>query len=224
MKKNNHDDNKMFIETLIKNVLEKFNLCNESFIKSEEPDWITNDMSVGLEVVEANETYEFDAFIQKYGNQYNDKFDEKYKALGGRIFNKDDVVVKILNLKGLPIGNKNKVYIIPVYNNDFSCINRKVMEKLLKLEHYQKLDNYQLAIFTPILLKYNDLDEELELLIKISKNFKRKYLKIFVVSLCGIVNFDILNKKRISIEVDNSIINELSIETYNQLNKNKETL
>lgn len=215
----NHDDDKNFFEYLVKNILQKHNLIDKNLYKSERPDF-RND-KIGLEVTRADQTLKFDGLISKY-NKDNitdiKGFNEKFKEAGGRVFKKTDPIVKILNLKDTFHYNDDYIYIIPSYSEKFDFVNKKIEDKLIKLNSkYANIEHYYLGIFTTIYVHEDSIKKELVEIIKKQSEYNKKFEKIIIVFIDKICEFNLLNNTYKIIENTNEELNDLSIKTYDEL-------
>ena len=215
-----HNSDKDFFEYLVKNVLQYYNLIENDFQKSEEPDWISN--KIGLEITRADQTLDFDGFIAKYPKEKITnikKFNLKFQEVGGRIFKVTDPIVKILNLKDTFYYDENYIYIIPSYKDDFDYVNKKVMNKLEKLNknYNSDINTYYLGIFTPVYATEEMIKNELIELCEIQKEYKRKYEKIIIVFIDKICEFNLSTMQCNIIDETNETLNKLSSDTSKEL-------
>ena len=146
----NHNSDKEHFEYLIKNMLQHYNIIDSDLHKSEKPDF-RND-NLGLEVTRADQTLGFEGFISKY-NKDNigniKKFNKNFEKLGGRVLRKNDPVVKILDLHDTFHYHEDYIYIIPGYSETFDFINKKIEDKLIRLNsiYDEDIKHYYLVIF-----------------------------------------------------------------------------
>lgn len=215
-----YNKDKDYFEYLIKNILQKLKLIDDDFIKSEEPDFIND--NIGLEITRADETLAFNGFINKYDkNNIKDilKFNEKFKECGGRVININDPIVKILKLKDTCHYNDNYIYIIPCYSNNFDFINKHIKRKLYKLNknYNNKLKVYYLGIYTPIYANEIMIEDEFKIIKSISKQYNKKFEKIFIIFLDKICVFNLKENFFDIIQKTNELLNDLSVVTNEQL-------
>ena len=158
----NHNSDKEHFEYLIKNMLQHYNLIDSDLHKSEKPDF-RND-NLGLEVTRADQTLGFEGFISKY-NKDNigniKKFNKNFEKLGGRVLRKTDPVVKILDLHDTFHYHEDYIYIIPGYSETFDFVNKKIEDKLIRLNsiYDEDIKHYYLGIFTTIYTREDNIKE-----------------------------------------------------------------
>ena len=216
----NHNADKDFFEHLIKNILLYYNIIEGDFIKSECPDFVSKD--IGLEITRADETLKFDGFINKYPKEKIDnieKFNKHFEENGGKVFKKTDVIVKLLNLVDTFYYHEDYVYIIASYKNNFSFINKKISNKIDKLNTIYDLNikTYYLGVFTTVYATEEMIQEELVVLNEMNKNKSKQFDKIIIIFLDKICIFDLTCNKYKIIDEVNKEINKLSRKTKNEL-------
>ena len=215
-----HNSDKEHFEYLIKNMLQHYNLIDSDLHKSEKPDF-RND-NLGLEVARADQTLGFEGFISKY-NKDNigniKKFNKNFEKLGGRVLRKTDPVVKILDLHDTFHYHEDYIYIIPGYSENFNFINKKIKDKLTKLNsnYDEDIKHYYLGIFTPIYTHEDNIKEELNEIIKLQSNRDKKFEKIIIIFIDKLCEFDLLNNTYNIIENTNEQLNNISIKTHEEL-------
>lgn len=215
-----HNSDKEHFEYLIKNMLQHYNLIDSDLHKSEKPDF-RND-NLGLEVTRADQTLGFEGFISKY-NKDNigniKKFNKNFEKLGGRALRKTDSVVKILGLHDTFNYHEDYIYIIPGYSENFNFINKKIKDKLTKLNsnYDEDIKHYYLGIFTPIYTHEDNIKEELNEIIKLQSNRDKKFEKIIIIFIDKLCEFDLLNNTYNIIENTNEQLNNISIKTHEEL-------
>lgn len=217
----NHNSDKEHFEYLIKNMLQHYNLIDSDLHKSEKPDF-RND-NLGLEVTRADQTLGFEGFISKY-NKDNigniKKFNKNFEKLGGRVLRKTDPVVKILDLHDTFHYHEDYIYIIPGYSETFDFVNKKIEDKLIRLNsiYDEDIKHYYLGIFTTIYTREdNNIKEELNEIIKLQSNRDKKFEKIIIIFLDKLCEFDLLNNTYNLIENTNEQLNNISIKTHEEL-------
>lgn len=221
-----HDSDKIFFEFLIKNILLHYNIIDDKFVKSESPDFISE--NIGLEITRADPTLKFDGFINKYPEEKIgniEKFNKKFELSGGKVFRKTDAIVEILGLVDTFGYHEDYVYIIPSYKNSLDFINEKINNKIGKLNNtYKKeIDIYYLTVFTTAYINEDMIKEEFVILDELQKNSQKQFDKIIIIFLDKICIFDLANKKYEIIDNVNQEINKLSQKTKEELydtNKN----
>ena len=216
----NHDSDKIFFEYLIKNMLQSYNLVDADLKKSERPDF-RND-NIGLEVTRADQTLEFKGFTSKYnkGNIGNIiKFNKNFKKCGGKVLKKTDPIVKILNLHDTFHYHEDYIYIIPGYSENFKFVNKKIEDKLKRLNsiYDEDIKHYYLGIFTPIYVLEDSIKKELDEIINIQEKYNKKFEKIIIVFIDKICEFNLLNNTYNIIENTNEELNKTSIKTHEEL-------
>lgn len=186
MKKTNklHDEEKFKEENRIKGILESYGLIDKEFIKSEQPDFIKG--NVGLEITQVDTGQSFDAFIVNKENKTLDvlKYNKKYKKAGGRIIEKN----KPCGLAPENFDENGYAYILP----GFDCIKsleQAINSKLDKLEKYQILDEYLLAVYAPFIINIFNIGEYEDLIQNVQKNRKIKFSTIFIITNNNVVIF-----------------------------------
>lgn len=217
----NHNTDKYFFEYLIKNILLHYNIIEGDFIKSECPDFVSKD--IGLEITRADKTLSFNGFINKYPKEKVhdiEKFNKHFEENGGRVFKKTAVIVKILNLVDTFCYHKDYVYITPLYKNDFTFVNKKISNKIDKLNTIYDINikTYYLGVFTTVYTTEEMIQEELAILNEMNKNKSKQFDKIIIIFLDKICIFDLKYNKYKIIDEVNEEINKLSHKTKNELN------
>ena len=216
----NHNSDKEHFEYLIKNMLQHYNLIDSDLHKSEKPDF-RND-NLGLEVTRADQTLGFEGFISKY-NKDNigniKKFNKNFEKLGGRVLRKTDPVVKILDLHDTFHYHEDYIYIIPGYSETFDFVNKKIKDKLIRLNsiYDEDIKHYYLGIFTPIYVLEDSIKDELNEIINIQENYDKKFEKIIIVFIDKLCEFNLLNNTYNIIENTNEQLNNISIKTHEEL-------
>ena len=216
----NHNSDKEHFEYLIKNMLQHYNLIDSDLHKSEKPDF-RND-NLGLEVTRADQTLGFEGFISKY-NKDNigniKKFNKNFEKLGGRVLRKTDPVVKILDLHDTFHYHEDYIYIIPGYSETFDFVNKKIEDKLIRLNsiYDEDIKHYYLGIFTIIYTREDNIKEELNEIIKLQSNCDKKFEKIIIIFIDKLCEFDLLNNTYNIIENTNKQLNNISIKTHEKL-------
>lgn len=216
----NHNSDKEHFEYLIKNMLQHYNLIDSDLHKSEKPDFRYDNL--GLEVTRADQTLGFEGFISKY-NKDNisniKKFNKNFEKLGGRVLRKTDPIVKILDLHDTFHYHEDYIYIIPGYSETFDFVNKKIEDKLIRLNsiYGEDIKNYYLGIFTTIYTCEDNIKEELNEIIKLQSNYDKKFEKIIIIFIDKLCEFDLLNNTYNIIENTNEQLNNISIKTYEEL-------
>lgn len=216
----NHNSDKEHFEYLIKNMLQHYNIIDSDLHKNEKPDF-RND-NLGLEMTRADQTLGFEGFISTY-NKDNigniKKFNKNFEKLGGSVLRKTDPVVKILNLHNTFHYHEDYIYIIPGYSETFDFVNKKIEDKLIRLNSIYDEDtkHYYLGIFTTIYTREDNIKEELNEIIKLQSNRDKKFEKIIIIFIDKLCEFDLLNNTYNIIENTNEQLNNISIKTHEEL-------
>ncbi|MBR6949602.1 MAG: hypothetical protein IKH54_05385 [Bacilli bacterium] len=219
MKRNS---DKEYFEYLIKNMLQQYNLVDKDLTKNEKPDF--RNLSVGLEITRADQTLAFDGFISKYGNEKIEnikKFNKNFEKLGGKVLNKSDPIVKILNLHDTFHYHEDYLYIIPCYPESFDFVNQRIKEKLIRLNsiYDNNIEHYYLGIFTTIFVFENSIKDELYEIIKLQSQYSKKFEKIIIIFIDKICEYNLLKNTYQIIEDTQKDLNNISIMTYEELKK-----
>lgn len=216
-----HDNDKLFFEYLVKNVLQHFNIIGKDLRKYERPDFINSNM--GLEITRADKTLEFQGFIlscQKniVGNIRT--FNKNFEKRGGKVLKKTDSLVKLLGLKDTYHFNDNYVYINPVYSDNFDFVNKSIECKLYKLNSgYDIIKRVYLGIFTTIYVCEDSIKDELAKILEIQAKYDRNFEKIIIIFLDKIIEFDLVKNKYRIINNINNDLNNIAIKTNEELKK-----
>lgn len=216
----NHNSDKEHFEYLIKNMLQHYNLIDSDLHKSEKPDF-RND-NLGLEVTRADQTLGFEGFISKYNKDTISnikKFNKNFEKLGGRVLRKTDPIFKILDLHDTFHYHEDYIYIIPGYSETFDFVNKKIEDKLIRLNsiYDEDIKNYYLGIFTTIYTCEDNIKKELNEIIKLQSNYDKKFEKIIIIFIDKLCEFDLLNNTYNIIENTNEQLNNISIKTHEEL-------
>ena len=215
-----HNSDKVYFEYLIKNILQQYNLIDKDLKKSEKPDF-RNDC-IGLEVTRADQTLAFDGFISKYSKKNIGnikKFNKNFEKLGGTVFNKSDPIVKILDLHDTFHYHEDYLYIIPGYPETFDFVNKKIKDKLIRLNsiYDDDIEHYYLGIYTTIFAVEDSIKEELFKIINLASQYNKKYEKIIIIFIDKVCEFNLLNKTYNIIENTGKELNNISTMTYEEL-------
>ena len=109
--------------------------------------------------------------------------------------------------------------IIPGYSESFNFINKKIKDKLIRLNsnYDEDIKHYYLGIFTPIYTREDNIKEELNEIIKLQSNRDKKFEKIIIIFIDKLCEFDLLNNTYSIIENTNEQLNNISIKTHEEL-------
>ena len=174
----------------------------------------------------AKQNYDRMALEEKKREKYNKdnisnikKFNKNFEKLGGRVLRKTDPIVKILDLHDTFHYHEDYIYIIPGYSETFDFVNKKIEDKLIRLNsiYDEDIKNYYLGIFTTIYTCEDNIKEELNEIIKLQSNYDKKFEKIIIIFIDKLCEFDLLNNTYNIIENTNEQLNNISIKTYEEL-------
>ena len=193
----NHDDKKKYFELFALKILKEYqNVEIEKLIHDEKPDW------------------------QDINNSIGEKFNKRFRKNGGRVIPIEQARI-IFNDKDKKDSfrfNEKYFYIIPVYNDDFSEINRSLKEKLKKLnEIYKEMNDNRLFIFSPIYANKEMIENELQNIINIQNDKKRKFDIVYVCLLHELLVFNLNENDWKCIQMDKDVFNKLSEETNKEV-------
>lgn len=178
----NHDDKKKYFELFALKILKEYqNVEIEKLIHDEKTDWQDINNSIGIEITRNSIGTQFWSELEKVKKPILDKdiekFNKRFRKNGGRVIQIEQARI-IFNdkYKKDSFGfNEKYFYIIPVYNDDFSEINRSLKEKLKKLnEIYKEMKDNRLFIFSPIYANKEMIENELQNIINIQNDKKKK--------------------------------------------------
>lgn len=219
-----HDLEKKYFEKFALNLLERYmNINISNFKDCEEPDWQDELNSIGIEVTRDSIGTKFWADLEKVqGKKIPEKdlkkFNSKFKANGGRVITKKQA--SIIGIDKCSFGFNDKyVYIIPCYTDGFERINKIIDNKTRKLNnnYKQKINDNRLFIFSPILVKGNMAEQELDEIIKIQKGKDRNFNIIYVCILHEIYIFDMLENKWNMVRMDKIEFDEISRKSSDEI-------
>lgn len=221
-----HDSEKKYFERFAINLLERYiNMDISKFKTCEEPDWQDEFNNIGIEVTRDSIGTKFWADIEKVqGKKILDKdlkkFNNKFKANGGRIITKE--LASIIGIEDCSFGFNDKyVYIIPSYKNRFERINEIIINKTKKLNKNYKetIKDNRLFIFSPILVKGKMAEEELNEIIKIQKEYNRNFNIIYVCILHEIYIFNMQTNKWNLIKMNEEEFNRISRKSSEEISE-----
>ena len=195
----NHDDKKKYFELLALKILKEYqNVEIEKLIHDEKTDWQDINNSIGIEITRNSIGTQFWSELEKVKKPIPDndieKFNKRFRKNGGRVITIEQARI-IFNDKDKKDSfrfNEKYFYIIPVYNDDFSEINRSLKEKLKKLnEIYKEMNDNRLFIFSPIYANKEMIENELQNIINIQNDKKRKFNIVYVCLLHELLVFNL---------------------------------
>lgn len=219
-----HDEEKKYFEKFALNLLKEYkNIDISNFEHKEKPDWQDETNSIGIEVTRDSIGTKFWADLEKVKDKkIPDKkikdFNKKFEKNGGRILDKE--IASIMGIEKCSFGyNDRFVYIIPSYSDDFGRVNKKIEEKINKLNdiYEKKIQDNRLFIFSPILINKEMADEELIEIKNIQLNSRRKFNIIYVCILHEIYTFDFIKNKWDVIKMDENQFNNISINSSKEV-------
>ena len=221
----NHDDKKKYFEVFALKILKEYqNVEIEKLIHDEKPDWQDINNSIGIEITRNSIGTQFWSELEKVKKPILDKdiekFNKRFRKNGGRVIPIEQARI-IFNDKYKKDSfrfNEKYFYIIPVYNDDFSEINRSLKEKLKKLnEIYKEMNDNRLFIFSPIYANKEMIENELQNIINTQNDKKRKFNIVYVCLLHELLVFNLNENDWKCIQMDKDVFNKLSEETNKEV-------
>ena len=221
----NHDDEKKYFELFALKILKEYqNVEIEKLIHDEKPDWQDINNSIGIEITRNSIGTQFWSELEKVKkpipDKYIEKFNKRFRKNGGSVIPIEQARI-IFNDKDKKDSfgfNEKFFYIIPVYNDDFSEVNRSLKEKLKKLnEIYKEMNDNRLFIFSPIHATEKMIENELQNIIKIQSEKKRKFNIVYVCLLHELIVFNIKENSYKCIQMDKDVFNKLSEEANKEV-------
>ena len=221
----NHDDKKKYFELFALKILKEYqNVEIEKLIHDEKPDWQDINNSIGIEITRNSIGTQFWSELEKVKKPIPDKdiekFNKRFRKNGGRVIPIEQARI-IFNDKDKKDSfrfNEKYFYIITVYNDDFSEINRSLKEKLKKLnEIYKEMNDNRLFIFSPIYANKEMIENELKNIINIQNDKKRKFNIVYVCLLHELLVFNLNENDWKCIQMDKDVFNKLSEETNKEV-------
>lgn len=214
----NHDDEKNYFELFALKILKEYqNVDIDKLIHDEKPDWQDINNSIGIEITRNSTGTQFWSELEKVKKSIPDnsieKFNNRFRKNGGSVIPIEQARI-IFNDKEIKDSfgfNDKYLYIIPSYNDDFSEINKSLTEKLKKLNDiYKEMQDNRLFIFSPIYATDKMIENELQSIIKIQSEKKRKFNIVYVCLLRKLVVFNIKENNWKCIQMDEDVFNKLS--------------
>ena len=221
----NHDDKKKYFELFALKILKEYqNVEIEKLIHDEKPDWQDINNSIGIEITRNSIGTQFWSELEKVKKPILDKdiekFNKRFRKNGGRVIPIEQARI-IFNDKYKKDSfrfNEKYFSIIPVYNDDFSEINRSLKEKLKKLnEIYKEMNDNRLFIFSPIYANKEMIENELQNIINTQNDKKRKFNIVYVCLLHELLVFNLNENDWKCIQMDKDVFNKLSEETNKEV-------
>lgn len=221
----NHDDEKDYFELFALKILKEYqNVDIDKLIHDEKPDWQDINKSIGIEITRNSTGTQFWSELEKVKNPIPDKsiekFNNRFRKNGGSVIPIEQARI-IFNDKEIKDSfgfNDKYLYIIPSYNDDFSEINKSITEKLKKLNSiYKEMQDNRLFIFSPIYATEKMIENELQNIIKIQSENKRKFNIVYVCLLHELIVFNIKENSYKCIQMDKEVFDRLSEEANKEV-------
>lgn len=221
----NHDDEKKYFELFALKILKEYqNVEIEKLIHDEKPDWQDINNSIGIEITRNSIGTQFWSELEKVKKPIPDKdiekFNKRFRKNGGSVIPIEQARI-IFNDKEVKDSfgfNDKYLYIIPSYNDDFSEINKSITEKVKKLNSiYKEMQDNRLFIFSPIYATEKMIENELQNIIKIQSENKKKFNIVYVCLLHELIVLNIKEKNWKRIQMDKDVFNKLSEEANKEV-------
>ena len=221
----NHDAEKKYFELFALKILKEYqNVEIEKLIHDEKPDWQDINNSIGIEITRNSIGTQFWSELEKVKKPIPDKdiekFNKRFRKNGGSVIPIEQARI-IFNDKEVKDSfgfNDKYLYIIPSYNDDFSEINKSITEKVKKLNSiYKEMQDNRLFIFSPIYATEKMIENELQNIIKIQSEKKRKFNIVYVCLLHELIVFNIKENSYKCIQMDKDVFNKLSEEANKEV-------
>lgn len=225
----NHDDEKDYFELFALKILKEYqNVDIDKLIHDEKPDWQDINKSIGIEITRNSTGTQFWSELEKVKKPIPDKsiekFNNRFRKNGGSVIPIEQARI-IFNDKDKKDSfgfNEKYFYIIPSYNDDFSEVNRSLKEKLKKLNDiYKEMQDNRLFIFSPIYATEEMIEDELQSIIKVQSNNKRKFNIVYVCLLYKLLVFNLNENNWKCIQMDIDVFNKLSEEACDEVKSQK---
>ena len=213
-----HDDEKDYFELFALKILKEYqNVEIEKLIHYEKPDWQDINNSIGIEITRNSLGTQFWKELEKVKKpipeERIEQFNRRFEKNGGRVITieKARIIFNDKDKKDSFGFNDRYFYILPVYNDDFSEVNKSLKDKLNKLNTiYKKMDDNRLFIFSPIYVTDEMIDNELQKIIDIQKGNERIFNIVYVCILHKLIVFDLNENEWKCIEMDREEFDRLS--------------
>lgn len=221
----NHDDEKKYFELFALKILKEYqNVEIEKLIHDEKPDWQDINNSIGIEITRNSIGTQFWSELEKVKKPIPDKdiekFNKRFRKNGGSVIPIEQARI-IFNDKEVKDSfgfNDKYLYIIPSYNDDFSEINKSITEKVKKLNSiYKEMQDNRLFIFSPIYATEKMIENELQNIIKIQSENKKKFNIVYVCLLHELIVLNIKENNWKRIQMDKDVFNKLSEEANKEV-------
>lgn len=221
----NHDDEKKYFELFALKILKEYqNVEIEKLIHDEKPDWQDINNSIGIEITRNSIGTQFWSELEKVKKPIPDKdiekFNKRFRKNGGSVIPIEQarIIFYDKEVKDSFGFNDKYLYIIPSYNDDFSEINKSITEKVKKLNSiYKEMQDNRLFIFSPIYATEKMIENELQNIIKIQSEKKRKFNIVYVCLLHELIVFNIKENSYKCIQMDKDVFNKLSEEANKEV-------
>lgn len=212
---------KLYFETFALNLLKRYaGLDITNFKKYEGPDWIDDINSISIEVTRTAEGNKFWSELENVKKPIPDekieRFNERFEKNGGRVISKE--LAQIIGIEDTFGYNSNYVYILPSYDDDFSIVNQRIIEKIKKLnKNYTIMKDNRLFIFSPILFNDEMLKNEINNIKKIQEEFKYRFDKIYICILHELCSIDFNDEKYERIPMNKEEFDKISFESADKV-------
>lgn len=185
------------------------NIDVKNFESKESPDWQDKVNSIGIEITQNDEGAKFWKDLEKVKRPVPDskikKFNKKFLQNGGRIYDKKTAGIIFGNQDDGFGFSKNYYYIIPVYPDDFSEVNKSIECKLKKLNnnYNPEISDNRLFVLSSSMVTRDMVEEELKEMVTIQQEYKRKFSMVYVRLSEDLCIFDLVNLKWKKVKIEN---------------------
>jgi hypothetical protein len=216
-----HDYEKKYFEFLALKILKEYQNVNiEGLINEEKPDWQDISNSLGIEITRNSEGTQFWRALEKVKKPIADKkikeFNKRFKKNGGKVITIEDakIIYNDMQIKDYFGFNEKYFYIIPSYDDNFSTVNKSIIDKIKKLNiiYNKNIKDNRLFIFSPIFAFDECFESEMKEIIKIQNEYTRKYNIVYICLLYRLLVFNFNENNWNSIQMNKDVINKLSEE------------
>lgn len=221
----NHDDEKDYFEILALKILKEYqNTEIKKFIHDEKPDWQNLSDSIGIEITRNSIGTQFWSEIEQVKKKIPDKniekFNDRFRKNGGSVIPIEQarIIFKNKDVKDSFGFNDKYLYIIPSYNDDFSEVNISLNKKIKKLNMiYKEMQDNRLFIFSPIYVNKEMIENELQNIINIQDDKKRKFNIVYVCLLHELLVFNLNENNWKCIQMNKNVFYKLSEEANREV-------